>query len=96
MKRIIGMPGETVQILSGYIYINGKYLEADNDLNQVSLVGLAGSPIVLGEDEYFLLGDNRDGSEDSRFANIGNVKREQIQGKIWLRLAPFLDFGVVE
>ena len=96
VKRIIGMPGETVQILSGYIYINGKYLEADNDLNQVSLVGLVGSPIVLGEDEYFLLGDNRDGSEDSRFANIGNVKREQIQGKIWLRLAPFLDFGVVE
>ena len=52
--------------------------------------------MTLGEDEYFLLGDNRDGSEDSRFINIGNVKREQIQGKIWLRLLPLIHIGFVE
>lgn len=96
VKRIIGLPGETVQIQSGYIYINGQYLEADRELNQVALAGMASSPITLAEDEYFLLGDNRDGSEDSRFANIGNVKREQIRGKVWLRLIPLIEIKLVE
>lgn len=96
VKRIIGLPGETVQIQSGYIYINGQYLDIDRDLNQVSLAGMAQNPIVLAEDEYFLLGDNRDSSEDSRFANIGNVKREQIRGKIWLRLVPIIEIKLVK
>ena len=96
VKRIIGLPGETVQIQSGYIYIDGQYLEADRELNQVSLAGMAQSPITLAEDEYFLLGDNRDGSEDSRFANIGNVKREQIRGKVWLRLVPVIEIKLIE
>lgn len=95
VKRIIGLPGETVQIQGGYIYINGQYLEADRDLNQVALAGMAQNPITLAEDEYFLLGDNRDGSEDSRFANIGNVKREQIRGKVWLRLVPLIEIKLV-
>lgn len=96
IKRIIGLPGETVQIQSGYIYINGQYLEADRELNQVSLAGMAQNPVTLAEDEYFLLGDNRDSSEDSRFANIGNVKREQIRGKVWLRLVPLIELKLVE
>ena len=96
VKRIIGLPGETVQIQSGYIYINGQYLETDRELTQVALAGMAQAPIVLGEDEYFLLGDNRDSSEDSRFANIGNVKREQIRGKIWLRLVPIIEIKLVK
>ena len=54
------------------------------------MAGRADSPILLGEDEYFLLGDNRDSSEDSRFANVGNVKKEQIQGKVWMRILPIL------
>jgi signal peptidase I len=57
---------------------------------------MAQSPITLAEDEYFLLGDNRDGSEDSRFANIGNVKREQIRGKVWLRLVPVIEIKLIE
>ena len=77
VKRVIGLPGETVQIKNGQIYID------DN-------------PVVLEEDEYFLLGDNRDSSEDSRFVKIGNVKRRQIRGKVWLRLIPFIDFKLVE
>ena len=85
-----------MQIQSGYIYIDGQYLEADRELNQVSLAGMAQSPITLAEDEYFLLGDNRDGSEDSRFANIGNVKREQIRGKVWLRLVPVIEIKLIE
>lgn len=96
VKRVIGLPGEEVQIIDGFIYIDGQKLEAENDLSRVVLAGLAEHPITLGEDEYFLLGDNRDGSEDSRFANIGNVKRSQIQGKIWLRLIPLIDIKLVE
>lgn len=95
VKRVIGLPGETVQIKSGYIYIDGVRLKADG-LDQVALAGLAESPVLLGDDEYFLLGDNRDGSEDSRFANIGNVKRKQIQGQIWLRLMPLIDLSLIE
>lgn len=95
VKRVIGLPGETVQITGGYIYINGERLEAEDDLNKVSLGGLAEYPVELGEDEYFLLGDNRESSEDSRFANIGNVNREQIIGKVWLRIFPLIDFSFI-
>ena len=93
MKRVIGLPGETVQIIGGLVYIDGAPLEDESGLGQVSLAGRAGSPITLGEDEYFLLGDNRDSSEDSRFANVGNVKADQIQGKVWLRILPILKLG---
>ena len=96
VKRVIGLPGVTVQIKNGQIYIDDKPLEADKGLGQVSLAGLAENPVVLEEDEYFLLGDNRDSSEDSRFVKIGNVKRRQIRGKVWLRLIPFIDFKLVE
>jgi signal peptidase I len=60
------------------------------------LPGIAENPVTLGEEEYFLLGDNREGSEDSRFVNIGNVKRDQIKGKVWLRLMPLLDIALIE
>lgn len=96
VKRVIGLPGEVVQIIDGFIYIDGEKLEAENNLSRVVLAGIAENPVTLGEDEYFLLGDNRDGSEDSRFANIGNVKRNQIQGRIWLRLIPLIDIKLVE
>lgn len=84
-----------MQITGGHIYINGERLEAEEDLDKVSLGGLAENPVELGEDEYFLLGDNRESSEDSRFANIGNVKQEQIIGKVWLRLFPLIDFSFI-
>lgn len=96
VKRIIGLPGETVQITGGYIYINGELLEAEDDLNTVSLPGMAESPIYLGSEEYFLLGDNRDSSEDSRFVNVGNVNQRQILGKVWFRFSPFLRIGLIK
>lgn len=96
VKRVIGLPGETVQIRQGRIWIDGKELEAEPELSRVSLAGLAENPVLLGEDEYFLLGDNRDSSEDSRFANIGNVKREQILGKVWLRVMPLVDLQLIQ
>ena len=94
VKRVIGVPGDVVQIRDSRIYVNGERLEAEG-LNQVSLAGLAENPVELGEKEYFLLGDNRDSSEDSRFANIGNVKEEQILGKVWLRISPLIDFSLI-
>lgn len=95
VKRVIGLPGEMVQIKGGSIYINDELLETEEDLSHVSLAGLAENPVRLEEDEYFLLGDNRDSSEDSRFANIGNVKRDQIAGKVWMRIRPIVDIGLV-
>jgi signal peptidase I, bacterial type len=95
VKRVIGLPGEVVQIQGGYVYIDGERLEAADELERVSLAGLAENPIELAEDEYFLLGDNRDSSEDSRFVNVGNVKRQQILGKVWFRIHPLMDIGPI-
>ncbi len=95
VKRVIGLPGETVQIIEEVIYIDGKPLKGEAGLEHVTLAGLASDPIVLGADEYFVLGDNRDSSEDSRFSNIGNVKRSEIQGCVWLRVAPFQKVGKI-
>ena len=95
VKRILGLPGETVEIRGGFLFINGEILYAENGLEQVSLAGRAESPIRLGADEYFLLGDNRDSSEDSRFANVGNVKEDKILGKVWLRIFPILKLDLI-
>ncbi|WP_124066514.1 signal peptidase I [Clostridium sp. E02] len=88
VKRVIGLPGETLQIKNDDIYMNGVKLQQPAGLGRVSLAGLAEKPVKLGEDEYFLLGDNRDSSEDSRFSNIGNVSGSQIKGKVWFRMLP--------
>ena len=67
----------------------------EDKMGEVSLAGRAAEPVRLGEKEYFLLGDNRSSSDDSRFPNIGNVKREQILGKVWFRMLPLLKLGFV-
>ena len=95
IKRVIGIPGDVVQIKNGFIYLNGERLEAEDGLDEVALAGLAEHPVELGEGEYFLLGDNRDSSEDSRFANVGNVRQEQIVGKVWMRIFPLIEIGLV-
>ncbi len=95
VKRVIGLPGETVQITGGSIYIDGERLETDGSMDSVSLAGLAEDPVLLEKDEYFLMGDNQDSSDDSRFANVGNVKRSQISGKVWFRVLPLMGIGPV-
>lgn len=82
IKRIIGLPGETVQIMDGDVYINGKKLKGTPFKDKIVTAGLAQDPIELGENEYFVMGDNANNSEDSRSANIGNIAGENIIGKI--------------
>lgn len=99
IKRIIGMPGETVQIDDrGVIYINGEVLEESygREVIRAENVGRASEPIVLGENEYFVMGDNRNNSTDSRTAIVGNIKKEDIVGRAWLRIWPISDFGILE
>ena len=99
IKRIIGLPGETVQIdLQGNIYIDGELLPEGygREVIKPENIGLAMEPIVLGDDEYFVLGDNRNNSSDSRVESVGNIKREDIIGKAWLRIWPFERFGILK
>ena len=99
IKRIIGLPGETVRIdQNGYIYINGEILDESYGLEQItpSMIGIAGQDIVLGEDEYFVLGDNRNNSRDSRWADVGNVHRDDIIGKAVFRLSPLNKIGLID
>ncbi|MGN1181112.1 MAG: signal peptidase I [Suilimivivens sp.] len=86
LKRVVGLPGETVQIINGYVYINGELLEEDENYDKIADPGMAENVIVLSNDEFFVLGDNRNNSEDSRSGNIGSVKKETIAGKAWFHL----------
>ena len=86
LKRIVGLPGEKVQIIDGYVYINGERLPED-EYDKMADYGIAGNEVQLGSDEYFVLGDNRNMSEDSRSGNIGAVKKDTIAGKAWFHLS---------
>lgn len=99
IKRIIGLPGETVQIdEKGNIYIDGKILEESygREIIQEGRRGLAAKPVKLGEDEYFVMGDNRNNSRDSRVKEVGNIKRKDIIGKVWLRIWPMSKISVLK
>ena len=88
IKRVIGLPGETVQIIDGYVYINGEKLDENYGAEVMNDAGRAAEPITLGDDEYFVLGDNRNRSDDSRYENVENLKREKIVGRAWVRIWP--------
>lgn len=96
IKRVVGLPGERIKIENKKIYINGKPLYdafGDGDMDDA---GIASKELSLGQDEYFVLGDNRDGSEDSRSEKVGPVKSGQIEGRAWFRITPLKHFGVLE
>lgn len=97
IKRIIGMPGETIQIIEGYIYINGEKLEESFGLEVIETgkYGIAADPIALGENEYFVMGDNRNHSADSRESSVGVLHGDDFIGRAWVRIWPFNSFGVV-
>ena len=86
VKRVIGLPGETVPIKNGSVYINGEEMTEIVNVDRMMISGLATYEVKLGDDEYFVLGDARNSSEDSRYATIGNVKKSDIIGYAWIRL----------
>ena len=97
VKRVIGLPGEKVLIENGNVYINGQLLDEDDTYDKISDAGIAQTELELGNDEYFVLGDNRNSSEDSRSGNIGPVNKDTIIGKAWFHMAAGEDgIGLIE
>ncbi len=95
IRRIVGIPGDTIIIKNGAVYLNGEKYEDGFSAELIKNPGAADEEIKVGEDEYFVLGDNRNLSEDSRSEIIGNVKKREIIGKVWFRVSPFDRLGLV-
>ena len=97
IKRIIGLPGENVRIdEDGSIYIDGEKLSESYGKEVIQNPGLAKDGIELGADEYFVLGDNRNDSMDSRMAVVGRFAGDMIMGRAWLRIYPFDEIGFLK
>lgn len=95
VKRIVGLPGETVQISEGKILIDGEEYTEDIYAENIEYAGIASDPVELGEDEYFVIGDSHTASDDSRSPEIGSISFEEIYGEIWFVAGPVSDFGPV-
>lgn len=96
IKRVIGLPGETIQIKDGQILIDGQtYIEA-KEFPAIADPGLAESELNLDSGEFFVLGDNRNSSEDSRHVDMGTVRKKNIIGKLWLVVSPVTEFGFLK
>ncbi|MCI8294111.1 MAG: signal peptidase I [Hespellia sp.] len=97
IKRIIGLPGDTLWIADGVVYVDGEPLEDETYGNEPMLnPGIAQEAITLGEDEYFVLGDNRNHSSDSRETSVGVLNRQDLIGRAWIRIWPLSEFGVIK
>lgn len=92
VKRVIGLPGETIQIIDGKIYINNEEYKEEYTLEKMTTAGIAEDLITIGEGEYFVLGDNRNQSEDSRYSSVGMIQKKEIVGKAWVRIKPNFAF----
>lgn len=86
IKRVVAVAGDSVCILDGRLLVNGVQVE-EPFRDKIEDAGIASNEIVLGKGEYFVLGDNRNNSEDSRSANIGPVKDKDIVGKAWFHMS---------
>ena len=95
VKRVIAVPGDTVLIQNGAVYVNGELFEEEVEVNAIEEAGLAAEEITLGDDEYFVLGDNRNNSSDSRDPSVGILKRKDLLGRAWVRIYPFDKLGVI-
>lgn len=95
IKRVIALPGETVQIKDGQILINGEVYNEKDEFPAITNAGLASEPITVGKGQYFVLGDNRNNSEDSRHNGMGLVDSDRIVGKLWFTISPWKKIGFV-
>lgn len=95
IKRIIGLPGETIEIIENSVFIDGERLEEEYETSDITDVGIVGDKVELGENEYFVLGDDRENSTDSRSEDVGNVKRIDIYGKAWFVSSPIKHAGFI-
>lgn len=95
VRRVIACPGDTIQIKEGVVYVNGEAYQEKIMVASIEDAGVASEEIKLGDDEYFVLGDNRNNSEDSRLANIGNVKKSYIIGKAWFYFKSIGNMGFI-
>ena len=93
VRRIVGIPGDTIQIIDGVLYCNEEEVELASE-EEITVAGLASDAITLGEDEYFMIGDSPNSSHDSRYANIGTISKREIYGTIWLRILPLNRIGL--
>ena len=97
IKRVIGLPGEKIQIINGNVYINDELLSDDiYGNNPISDPGIAKDPIYIEEGQVFVLGDNRNSSIDSRRNTLGLIETDKIEGKAFFRIWPFSSFGKVK
>lgn len=96
ISRVIGLPGERIQISNGKVLIDGEVYEEDLELADIRNAGIASSAVSLESGEYFVLGDNRNNSEDSRYGDIGNVKKKYIVGKLWFTISPREKIGFLK
>ena len=88
IKRVVGIPGDSISVVAGRLVINGKHTSDEMSYSYINSAGLLNETITLGDDEYFVLGDNTSNSEDSRYVNYGNVQKSEIKGKITYRISP--------
>ena len=96
VRRVIGLPGETIQIVNGRILINGEAYKEGKDFPSINNPGMAANAITLEAGESFVLGDNRNNSEDSRYADIGKVNKKYITGKLWFQISPRKEIGLLD
>ncbi len=96
VKRIIGLPGESVQIVDDTILINGSPLSENFGKDPITYQGIAAEKLTLADDEYFVLGDNRTVSLDSRYEKVGPIKKKNIEGRAILRIWPLSKFGFID
>lgn len=96
IKRVIGLPGETIQIKDGQILINNETYKEGRDFPGISNPGLAEEGVLLESGEYFVLGDNRNNSDDSRYADVGGVQRKNIVGQLWFVAGPLKKIGFLK